>query len=154
MCSSPNEGFVDQERRFGCAPADWFVIGGRWSGTLTRMMLDKKKVEQFYKEFEKKYGWHTNSEIKRKDRKKQAKKLFKKYFPNYTGELIFWRDTYKDLGYEDDAMIITPQIYDELLKEHEGSYEDGEHFWDLDYDEVNPETYIGKKWIVCIDYHS
>ena len=36
--------------------ADWFVIGGRWSGELTRALLDKEKLETVEKKFERKHG--------------------------------------------------------------------------------------------------
>ena len=64
----------------------------------------------------------------------------------------YHRDTYKPDGYEDDAVILTQEIYDGLLKEYEGS-EDSEHHADLDFEPVSPEM-IGKKWVVVIDYHS
>jgi len=147
------EGFADQERRFNASPADWFVIGGRWSGELTRMQFKKEKLVEFSDEFGKKHGWHTNHKNSDAKRMKQATKLFKKYFPTFKGLIPYWRDTYNHLGYEDDAMIVTPHIYKTFLKEHEGSEEDGEHFWDLDYDAVNPD-FIENKWIIILDYHN
>jgi len=53
------------------------------------------------------------------------------------------RDTYQHTGYEDDAMLLTQELYDALL----------EHYADLEYDDVSPAM-IGKKWLVVVDYHN
>jgi hypothetical protein len=70
--------------------------------------------------------------------------------PEYKN-IPYQRDTYKEHGYEDDAMIITEELYDNLLKEYEGRVESKHHI-DLDYEPVSPEM-IGKKWVVVVDYH-
>jgi len=67
---------------------------------------------------------------------------------------VHGRDVYKREGYDDDAMVVTEDLYEKLLKEYEGKNEDDNGlFWDLDYDEVSRE-FIGKKWLVVLDYHS
>ena len=66
--------------------------------------------------------------------------------------LPFVRDSYKHYGHEDDAMIVTQELYDNLLKEYEGT-EDGEHNADLEYDSFSPD-FVGKKWVVVVDYHN
>lgn len=85
--------------------ADWFVIGGRWSGCLSK-----------------------------------AKGLDR-------------RDNYKSLGYEDDAMIVDENIYNEWLKPFDGRNHNKETFWDLNCYFVS-EDFIGNKWIVVVDYHT
>src|SRR5437773_4373193 len=74
------EGFI-AEGRFAGGCADWFVIGGRWSGCLSGSLEE--------------------------------------------------RDDYADLGREDDAMVLTDEIYDKHLKEHEGESE-SEYYCDVD----------------------
>jgi hypothetical protein len=62
------------------------------------------------------------------------------------------RDLYEELGYEDDAVILTDSLYDALLKPFEGKVDSDAHA-DLDFEEVSPAM-IGKKWIVVVDYHN
>jgi hypothetical protein len=135
-----NEGFCTQGR-FGSGPADWFVIGGRWSGDLVRSSLDKDKYERWIID---------NNNLKRNEKEQQES--FETLFPGVKYKVD--RDSYDHMGEEDDAAIVTKQLFDAYLKEHQGVTEDGEHFWDLDYSDVDEETFIGKKWIVIVDYHS
>ena len=62
------------------------------------------------------------------------------------------RDTYQPNGYADDAMLLTQELYDALLKEYEGK-EESDYHADLEYEPVSPEM-IGKKWLVVVDYHN
>jgi hypothetical protein len=62
-------------------------------------------------------------------------------------------------GYDDDAMLVTPELYDKCLRRFEGEYactgdpgQDDPTFADLDREEVS-EDFIGEKWIVVVDYH-
>ena len=64
------------------------------------------------------------------------------------------RDTYKADGYEDDAMLLTPDLYDALLKAYEADESaESEYHADLEYDVVTPAM-IGTKWLVVVDYHA
>ena len=85
-------------------------------------------------------------------RRKQMKKIFYREFPDFQGEMPFWRDQYREHGFEDDAMILTKPLYNALLKEYKGQ-EDSEQHADLDWAPVSPEM-IGKKWLVVVDYHT
>ena len=152
--------FVGEGGRFGSPIADWFVIGGRWSGELTKLMLDQKKVKAFYEEFDKKHGWWTPSKETDKSRRTQALRMFKKYFPNFKGEMPYWRDNYKDGGYEDDAQLLDKKLYKAAVKQYEGKGEwgcvkdDGQvEIIDLDDEEINKDL-IDKRWLVVVDYHS
>jgi hypothetical protein len=97
-----DEGFIGNGR-FGCGMADWFVIGGRWSG----------------------------------------------YLSHHEGEE---RNQYDEDGAEDDAMVVTEQIYDEFLKEYEDNCQ-GEYYVSIE-DEKLARHIIGKYWVVVTDYHS
>jgi hypothetical protein len=146
-------GFIG-EGRWSSGIADWFVIGGRWSGKLTRMLLEKEKLERVEQEFEEKHGWWTGGKehVTDEQRREQMKEMFDSEFPDFDGEFPYWRNQYELMGYDDDAMILTQELYDALLKEYEGE-DDGEHHADLDYDTISPDM-IEKKWIVVVDYHN
>jgi hypothetical protein len=62
------------------------------------------------------------------------------------------RDTYKEDGYEDDAMLLSQELYGNVLKEFAGQSE-SEYHADLD-DEPVASSMVGKKWVVVVDYHS
>ena len=70
---------------------------------------------------------------------------------SYKG-IPYQRDTYKAEGYEDDAMLLTRELYESVLKAYEGREETTYHA-DLDFDEVLPSL-IGRKWLVVVDYHT
>jgi hypothetical protein len=148
------EGFAGQEGRWSAGLADWFVIGGRWSGELTRAWLGKEKVEKVEKEFEEKHGWWIGGQeqMTEEQRREQMKDIFDREFPDFTGEMPYWRNQYEAYGYEDDAMILTQELYDALLKAYEGQ-EDSDAHADLDYDAVSPDM-VGTKWVVVVDYHT
>jgi hypothetical protein len=152
--------------RFGAAYCDWFVVGGRWSGELSRATW-ARDVQQQIDDLEKEAGiqvWGTHygdEETRRRweDLSARIEALYAQAVPEeYRGKgLVFARDAYKDHGYEDDAMIVTEALYEAFLKKYEG--EDlvmditGGAFVDLDYDPVNRD-FIGHKWLVVIDAHS
>lgn len=152
-----SEGF-NATQTFASGIADWFVVGGRWSGELIRIHLDQKKLEKCDKEFEKKYGWFTNGKIGKEKRQEQYKKLFKKYFPTYKGECLQWRNSYNETGYIDDGMIVNDLMYEKIIKDGlDKDYYDGGKVVDMMYEEqgieTTPENTIDKKWIVVIDFH-
>ncbi len=66
----------------------------------------------------------------------------------------FIRDSYAPLGGQDDAMIVTEELfYGALLKQHENEFE-SDYFADEDYDAVKPENFIRRKWVVVVEYHN
>jgi len=143
-----NEGFCSSGY-FSNSIADWFVIGGRWSGELQNIDIEKKIKKMLQKKGKPKDEFIYESDIE--ENKKEIEKIWKD--SGGKGECSWIRDNYKVDGYEDDAMIVNKEIYDKFLKEYEGDTSDGEYFWDLDYEEVDKE-FIGNKWIVVVDYHS
>jgi len=152
------EGFCAQGR-WANGLADWFVIGGRWSGELSRHSWAKTLYEQMTKiEREKDiqvWGCSYNIPEKKKAQKElegHFNEMWRDKAPEEYRNIPVNRDTYTLLGYEDDAMILTKELYDGLLKEYAGDTE-SEHHADLDYDEVSPKM-IGNKWVVVVDYHN
>lgn len=140
--------------------ADWFRIGGRWSGQLTRARLNKDKLDKFQKKFKDIGGNYISKHQPEEARMIQAYKLFKKIFPDYKGLLPVARpyyggDTY---GCSDDAQIVDECLYDELLKDKEGlSEKRGDHFGALHYLDLEGDpvskNFINNKWLVIVDYH-
>jgi len=144
-----NEGFNDN-RFFSRGICDWFVIGGRYSGVL--LQASEPGLESFF-------DWYYE-QIKQMTEKEAALFFiahFLKKFPDhkkYVYDLCpLLADSYKNTGYDFDAMIVTESIYDTFLKDKEGIESDDEYFWDLDFEGVD-KSFIGKKWIVVVDYHT
>jgi hypothetical protein len=153
------EGFCASEGRWVYGMADWFVIGGRWSGELSRYSwaralyermdaIEKEKGVQVWGAF---YG-DTEKQKTQKELETQFAEMWRKEAPKAYQDIPVNRVTYQELGYEDDAMILTQELYDGLLKEYNGE-SDSEYHSDLNYDKVSPKM-IGKKWIVIVDYHN
>ncbi len=158
---SNDSSFVGDGGRWNCPISDWFVIGGRWSGALVQLLLDQNILKKFWKEFEKQQlGWTNNTDKKTEIQQKKGQKLFMKYFPKFKGEIPIWRDAgYLHKGNEDDAQIVTKELWEVLKKE----YKDGipsepnpedDKLCDLESNEVVKENVISKKWLVVVDYHS
>jgi hypothetical protein len=151
------EGFCG-EGRWWCGIADWFVIGGRWSGELSRyswaraLTAQMRAIEQEHDiqvwgvSYGDKGKQHLQAELA-----ERFHAMWKTVAPPAYQDIPIQRDTYGN-GYEDDAMLLTQELYDALLKEHEGATE-SEYHADLDSDEVSPAM-IGAKWIVVVDYHN
>ncbi len=147
------EGFTESDGLFNEAPSDWFVIGGRWSGELLT-----GNNTAFYDKSKELIG-ESDQFISQDGTKAHAKEL-NQYWAELGGqdEHPWLRDNYDHWGYEDDAQILTPETY-ELIRKYEGDWTHEEGEWshlvyvDLDQDELNNE-FIGKKWIVVVDYHN
>src|SRR5215211_5747906 len=137
------EGFCG-EGRWGGGLCDWFVIGGRWSGELSRFTwaqaitaqmnaLEREQGVQVWGAF---YGSAEKERIQQ-ELTARFQSLWDMHAPDEYRGIPIQRDTYQETGYEDDAMLLTQELYDALLKEYEGK-EEFEHHADLEYDEVSP----------------
>src|SRR5690606_37868962 len=73
-----------------------------------------------------------------------------------SGPSPYTRDSYTELGYPDDAMLLTRELYDALLVPYEGisTFDSRIHceYLDLDDEPLQPDA-IGHKWLVVVDYH-
>ena len=154
--------------RFGGAMADWFVIGGRWSGELSRATwgraVEKQNGELQKKEKLQVWGAYYGNKKMREAQarlKQQVEELYAGALPQEyrDKDLVYDRDRYRDrdMGYEDDAMLLTQELYDSLLAEYAGDFIAHSQyvvaFVDLDYDPLDPE-FVGKKWLVVVDAHT
>jgi len=157
---SNDPSFVGDGGHFGAPVADWFVIGGRWSGELSRATW-AKGVTKLIDDLEKKEGiqiWgafygKSEKEDRRKLLMKEVEGLYQKSLPSEYKDkgLVYVRDTYGSFGYEDDAMLVTSELYD-LLKPFEGVDQSEGMYVDLDWDSVS-QDFIHTKWLVVVDYH-
>ena len=153
------EGFCGQQGRWNGALADWFVIGGRVSGELSRHSWAKSLYERMEKA-EKAVGvqvWGASYADKTLQKKQKAlAKLFtaawKQEAPKEYRDIPINRSTYLELGCEDDATPLTQELYEALLKEYEGEEESEQHA-DIDGENISPAM-VGRKWLVVVDYHN
>ena len=129
-----DDSFCGEGGRFGSPLCDWFVIGGRWSGKLQMALLGDA------------YQTAINQLLdQHRDALNQLWHLF-----GGTGEHPHHRSD-DDLGFDDDAMIVNQALYDRFLAGDPSRY--CETFADLD-DESVDETFLGRKWLVVVDYHN
>lgn len=168
---SDDDSFVGKGGMFNSPVADWFKIGGRWSGDLGIQLLDKATFAKFDAAYTKRgYDW-IDSKHSQAKRKAQVTKLFFKYFPDYKPDKIggvpYYRDSYQSNGCDDDAMIVSKAIYkriiDPLTKDWPDVDDNGYRFnsnqygdvavIDLDGDVID-KSCVDHKWIVVVDYHN
>jgi len=158
-----DNGFTENLGLFQHYYADWFVIGGRWSGELTANQLDQEKIKALNNEFEKKYGFWINKDITEEIRQNQYQEITRKYFPDYKGLPWAFRDSYQEGGYEDDAQIVNRLLFERIIKEHLIDEISQERLWNGgaviatdrtdNKDPITPDRYIGKYWVVVVDFH-
>jgi len=148
-----DEGFVQQSTYFSNGVADYFVIGGRWSGILTLYSLPWKDLDE-WSEFAKGLRCPCNIRADEILRRKLIKR-----FPEYKDKLkdfkYFSRSDSMPMGYEDDAMVINPSLWRFVVEPglEKTDYYDGGCVIDISFSEKKPENFINKKWIVVIDFH-
>ncbi len=158
-----DNGFTGNGGLFQNYFADWFVVGGRWSGELTSVQMDQEKLTALNKEFNEKFGFWINKDITEQMRQDQYRELTKKYFPDYQGLPWAFRDSYQEDGYEDDAQIVNQLIYDRIIKDNLLDQINQEKLWnggaviatDMHEKEFSrkPDALIDKYWAVVVDYH-
>jgi hypothetical protein len=152
---SDDDSFCGQGGRFGSPLADWFVLGGRWTGILRITLLGQFYQDAMEREFpELTNGCFASSLLE--DRKERLNQLWQRL--GGTGRHPLSRSGYIDYGAEDDAMIVDQFLYDHFLKPYAGAEtmigdDKLPDFADLDGDEVD-ESFIGSKWLVVVDYHN
>jgi hypothetical protein len=150
-----DDSFCGEGGRFGSPLCDWFVIGGRWSGFLRERLIGETYREALIQRFPKLAGGYYN-EADAKAHAPALDALWREY--GGSGPSPFNRSGYEQLGYDDDAMPVDRALYDRLLFEYSGDAGRKESsdrctFSDLDDEEVD-DTFIGRKWIAVVDYHS
>jgi len=152
---SEDDSFCGDGSRFGSPLCDWFEIGGRWSGHLWETLLGQPyqaALEQELTQF-KKDSYPSSLLGKHQTALDQLWQRF-----GGTGSNPLMRSGYDHFGADDDAMLIDQLLYDRFLKPYAGCTERiGDNklpdFADLDRDPVD-ESFIGRKWLVVLDYHN
>ncbi len=148
---SQDDSFCGPGGRFGAPLCDWFVLGGRWSGHLQETLLRdayrdalKLAIPEMAKDL-----YPADLAVKHED---QLNQIWRQV--GGRGSSPHTRSSYDLLGQEDDAILVNQALYDEFLGPYAGQkYGDNPKFADLD-DEPVTESFIGRKWLVVIDYHN
>ncbi len=150
-----DRSFCGDGGRFGSPMCDWFVIGGRWSGRLRDAVIGalyRDTVKQRFPEFAGNYYRASDA----KARGPELDALWREL--GGCGPSPYSRNAYADTGYDDDALRVDQAIYDRFIAEYAG-HADGEEgsaaarYADLDGEEAD-DTFIGRKWIIVVDYHN
>jgi hypothetical protein len=140
--------FCGDGGRFSVPICDWFVIGGRWSGLLRETVMGDAYREKFRERFTEFTGYYSPDRVK--ERAEDLNVLWHEF--GGSGPSSLNRDSYREHGYEDDVMPLDRTLYKHLLTKYAGQCW-CESFVDLDDEDVD-ETFIGRKWIAVVDYHS
>lgn len=142
--------FCGEGGRFGSPLCDWYVIGGRWSGLLAEITLGEAYKGEVRRRFPALSGqWYSQLDAERHAAELDV--IWQSH--GGSGPSPYTRSGYEDEGYPDDAMLLTDQLYDALLTDHEGASVDRPGYADLD-DEPLERGFIGRKWLVVVDYHN
>lgn len=127
------------------------VIGGRWSSMLQQLELGIN----FYDEIEKiipkdgNPGW-SMALLEKKEKIIQQK--WEEFGGKY--ENPFRRDQYAELGYEDDAMILTEKLVEKIKDK---KFDVVEIWDDVNSRDIEDNSELDKligEWIVVIDFHT
>ena len=150
-----DNSFCGEGGRFGATLCDWFVIGGRWSGKLRKAILGQAYHEALEQEFPE-FSRGDIPLLLLEEHKAGLNQLWHRI--GGTGSHPLARSGYDHFGGDDDAMLIDPFLYDRFLKPYASCTDiigDNElpDFADLDGDEVD-KSFIGRKWLVVVDYHN
>lgn len=149
------QGFAGENGFFGSSKADWYVIGGRWSGELSKIQLKK----DFFKEADllvkpkHDFGMSSDEIEKNKD---GLQALWEKM--GGVGINPYNRNSYDHQGAKDDAQKLTPALIKAVKKTYKHKKGDnGVEMFDAEsFDELRADSLsledVGK-WLVVIDYH-
>jgi hypothetical protein len=144
-----DDSFCGEGGRFGSPLCDWFVIGGRWSGLLAKITIGAAFKDAVRARFPELAGeWWPQAIADQHGA--ELDDIWQAQGGN--GPSPYTRSSYEHLGYPDDAMILTPGLYEALLSEYAGESRSDGHA-DLDDEELGPDC-IGRKWLTLIDYHN
>lgn len=146
--------FCGSGGRFGHPLCDWFVIGGRWSGLLSETKRNdpyRAAMRELFPEMSRDF-W-PQSLVDQNRQKLDA--LW--HLHGGTGPSPYTRSGYEELGFPDDAQLLTAELYEDFLKDYEDEslviQNDHCKFVDFEDDVLSPDM-IGRKWLVVIDYHN
>lgn len=164
-----SNGFAGENGFYNTSKADWYVIGGRWSGHLQAIQMDDLNAKGFAimnaNKKDKGCDFITSADIENNNEALQS--LWESL--GGKGQHYWDRDNYDHEGAEDDSMLLDKKLFDALKirsKEkkndffnheteiaiiHEDEYIDNET---TITDFLKQENIIGNYYIVVIDYHN
>jgi hypothetical protein len=151
-------GFTGLGGVFSSPPADWYSIGGRWSGELTWLHLGPEKQDELWKKAKERHGIE-GIPFKESETHQQLRAIFREMFPDFPADKAepVARNPHKSC--EDDAMLLDETLakfLKELKQYPDGNLHDGECWVDLsDFDnQYDLMEQLGKKWVVVVDFHA
>lgn len=118
---------------------DWYVVGGRWNYALVFANLDDRRLLDLFENS----AYNRNTNDKYKDN-------FSLFFPNENNPA----ETIP--GWSTNSMLITENIYNNLILELKEQYVDYyfESCEDIAIHSIPKADLIGKAYAVVIDYHN
>ena len=150
--ASDNNGF------YGSSKADWFVMGGRWSGHLQEIQIKgwREKATELVKKGKEEKDYIYTKDIE--DNKQALQELWVSMGGEYQNP---WdRDNYNHNGCEDDCMLLDEKLY-QALKEKDfdevevAIYEDGYIQEEMFLKEwLKNEKVVGDYYLCVVDYHN
>lgn len=152
---------------WGSPKADWYVIGGRWSGHLQELLLDgyrKKSLAILNKGKKKEDTFISDALIKEKS--VELEKLWKDM--GGKGESVWSgrRDAYNPNGADDDCMLLDKKLFEAMKKQvkQDSGFGETEVALISKYESIENEMtlkeflkekcIVGNYWIVVVDYHN
>ena len=154
-------GFIGSDGRWSLSLADWFVIGGRWSGELSRRTwakalfshIERREKDEQIEVRGVRYGDKADERQQARLREELEAYWQQRCLPEYT-DTVVTRDAYKPDGYSDDAMIVTEELLAFLVNEvNTENLSGAEMVCDIEDEELGP-AFVGAKWVVVVDYHT
>ena len=128
---------------------DSFVIGGRWTGELPKALMSRRYRQTLRALFppaaKESYSFSFTQ-----GNEKRLNALWTLH--GGIGPSPYIREPNGSLGYPDDAMLITPKLYKWLAAEYKKN-PNSDCYMDLD-DESPSASFIGRKWLVVVDYRT
>lgn len=160
------EGFVGSPGMFSSPPSDWYVIGGRYSGFLVPYSLDEGdwRIYQYEAEKVRKGLLKAETPEEREEMRREMDNVPLYLFPSSFVPRSE-RDAFTDFGYEDDASVLTEEIWDRLISQIRQYPWEGSSVEDLWHREcyvvlgqelegkLVKEDAIGNYWVVVVDFH-
>ena len=125
--------------------------------SLKKLKKDKKKEKIIIRGA----AYPTVEEKEKQSRlRREVEALYNEAIPEQfkNSGLKYDRNEFRDYGYDDDAMVVTKELYNYYLKEYEGlafkidKESESLQFVDLNGKKVD-SSYIGGKWLLIGDYH-
>jgi len=150
-----NNGFVSSEGHWGGGKCDWFVMGGRWSGTLSGLAVKGNFFEAVHKLLASKSNAAAERRYLLDAEIKEYAEDIKKLWLDMGGTNLnpYARNSYNADGLDDDAAILTADNIAALKAKHPDDVE----YYDSDAHEEKPLSSLSPEdigdWLVVVDYH-